>query len=151
MEGVKLTYETGIGAFIQFIILSLFILITQLGSSVTGCFKDGTDCITNTITSIIFFLLTAIVFGCIWLIGYAAQSRRSRRLARLLICIEGFIGLAALFSLKLNVRSRSVLGLIASFGVLVMAVWIITLAFRLMRSGGGRVVAHQRRRRNTNL
>ena len=145
---MKLTYETSVATFIQFIIVSLFILGTQLGSSVTGCFKSSaTDCITNLITSLIFFLLAAISFGFIWLLGYAAQNRRSRRLAQFLIAVEGFIGLLALFSIKLNSGSRSASGLIASFGVLVMAGWIVSLAFRLMRAGTGRVVTPQRRRR----
>jgi cadmium resistance protein CadD (predicted permease) len=147
IKSVKLTYETGIAAFIQFIIMSFFILITQMASSVTGCVKNGNDCITNVITSIIFFILTAVVFGIIWLIAYAAQSRRSRRLAQLVICIEGFISLIALFSIKLNLHSRTVSGTIASFGVLVMSVWIISLAFRLMRAGESRVMTPQRRRR----
>lgn len=148
MVCVKLTYETSVATFIQFIIVSLFILITQMGGSVTGCFKSSaTDCITNLLTSIIFFMVAAISFGCIWLLGYAAQNRRSKRLARLLICVEGFIALLALFSIKLNSSSRSASGLVASFGVLVMTCWIISLAFRLMRAGGGRVVANQRVRR----
>jgi uncharacterized membrane protein len=149
---VRLTYETGIAAFIQFIVVSLFILVTQLGSAVVSCVK-GQNCVTNLITSIAFFILTAIAFGVVWLIGYAAQNRRSRRLTRFLICVEIGIALIALFSIKLNSHSRNVIGLIASFGMLVMAAWVISLAFRLMRAGGGRVVASngRRRRRTTEL
>lgn len=144
---MKLTYETAVASLVQFIIVSLFILITQLGSSVTSCVQ-GNDCLTSIVTSVLFFLLASIVFGAIWLIGTAAQSRRSRRLAQLLICIEIVLGLMALFSIKLNSHSRNVLGLIASFGMLVISGWVISLAFRLMRAGGGRVVHRRSRQRH---
>lgn len=141
-----MTYETSVATLIQFIISSFFVLFSQIGSSATSCVKDGNDCVTNIITSIIFFILTAIFFGCVWLIGLAAQERRSKRLAQLLICAEGLICLAALFSLKLNVHSHNIIGVIASFGSLVLSVWVISLAFRLMRAGGSRVVNRRRRR-----
>ncbi|HEX4774039.1 MAG TPA: hypothetical protein VH234_00795 [Candidatus Saccharimonadales bacterium] len=144
---MKLTHETSIATFIQFIIASFFILITQLGSSVVGCFKDGSNCVLNLLTSIIFFIVASVVFGTIWLIGYMAQERRSRRMAQLLICAEGFIGLLAVFSLKLNLPSRNAPGLIASFVVMVFAAWIIMFAFRLIRAGGGRVVVNRPRQR----
>lgn len=144
---VKLKYETAVATFIQFIIASLFILFSQLGSTVTGCFKDGTNCVINIITAIIFFILVSVVFGSIWLLGYLAQERRSRRLAQLLIGAEGVIGLLGLFSLKLNLHSGNVFGLLASIGVALFAAWIILLAWRLMKAGGGRVVTRQRRRR----
>ncbi|HSW85200.1 MAG TPA: hypothetical protein VLF79_01115 [Candidatus Saccharimonadales bacterium] len=144
---MKLTYQTAVATLIQFIVVSLFILISQLGSSIIGCFKSSSgECVTNLLTSIIFFLLASVSFGFIWLIGFAAQNRRSKRLSQLLICIESAIALLALFSIKLNSHSRNVSGLIASFGVLVMSSWIITLAFRLMRAGGGRVVVRSRAR-----
>jgi hypothetical protein len=146
---VKLTYETAVATFIQFIISSLFILITQFGSAVTGCFKDRTDCVSNIIPSIIFFIVVSVFFGVIWLIGFAAQSRRSRRLAQLLILIEAGIGMLGLFSIKLNLHSHNVSGLVASIGIAILCAWVITLAYRLMRAGGGRVVPRQRRRKNS--
>jgi hypothetical protein len=141
---VRLYYQTAIATLIQFIIASLFILVTQLGSSVVTCFKDSSNCISNLITSVIFFILVSVVFGIVWAIGFFAQERRSRRLAQLLICVEGILGFLALFSVKLNAHSRSISGLIASFGLLVMSGWIISLAFRLMRAKGGRVMARRR-------
>jgi hypothetical protein len=144
---VKLTYQTGIATFIQFLALSFLTLASQLVSVVTTCHKDGSNCISNLITSTILYILVAVVFGSIWLIGSGAQSRRSRRLAQLLICTEGFIGLVALFSLKLSLHGKNVIGIVASSGILALAVWIIILAFRLMRSGGGRVVTQGGNRR----
>jgi len=141
---MKLTYETGIGTFIQFVLLSFLTLGSQIGSVVTTCHKDGSNCVSNLITSLILYILVGIVFGTIWIIGYGAQSRRSRRLAQFLICIEGFIALVSLFSLKLNLHSKSVIGIVASLSILAIALWIVLLAFRLMRAGGGRVVRHSR-------
>jgi hypothetical protein len=110
---------------------------------VTTCHKDGSDCISNTIVSIIFFMLVVAWFGAVWLLGYAAQDRRSKRLAQLLICAEAFIALIALFNAK---HHTDILGLITSIIDLALAAWIILLAFRLIRAGGGRVVTKQRPR-----
>ena len=143
---MKLTYQTAIATLIQFLALSFLTLASQLVSVVSSCRKDGGDCISNVITSTILYLLVAIVFGSIWLIGYAAQSWRSKRMAQLLICIEGFIALVALFSVKLSLSNKSISGLIASLCFLLLALWIIILAFRLMRSGGKRITGNQRSR-----
>jgi len=145
---MKLTYQTGTATLIQFLVLSLFTLASQVDSIVTTCRKDGSNCISNLITSIILYILVAVALGTIWLIGYSAQQRRSRRLAQLLICVEGLIFLIALLSIKVSLRqNKSILGLGTSFGVAILAVWVIILAFRLMRSGGKRITARPRARR----
>jgi hypothetical protein len=143
---MRLTYQTSVATFIQFVIVSLFTLVSQTVSTVSSCRQSSNDCIGNLSLAIIFYIVVALFFGAIWLIGYGAQARRSRRLAQLLICIEAFLALLALFSIKLNSNSRSAQGLIASFGMLVMAAWVASLAFRLMRAGPSRVVNRQRRR-----
>jgi uncharacterized membrane protein YsdA (DUF1294 family) len=145
---MRLTYQTGVGTLIQFLLLSFLTLGSQAVSAVTTCSQNNGDCVSNLITSIIFYILVAIVFGAIWLLGYSVQSRRSKRLAQLLIAIEVVIALGALFSIKISVHqaNKNVFALIVSFLVLVLAAWIITLAFRLMRAGGGRVVVARQRR-----
>jgi hypothetical protein len=145
MRLMRLTYQTSVAAFIQFVIVSLFTLVSQTVSTVSSCHTDGNNCVGDLLVSIIFYIVVAVVFGAIWIVGYGAQARRSRRLAQLLICIEAFLGLLALFSIKLNAHSRSASGLIASFGMLLLAAWVGSLAFRLMRAGPGRVVNRQRR------
>jgi hypothetical protein len=117
--------------------------VNQLNSIVTTCRKDGSDCVSNTIVSIIFFMLVVAWFGAVWLLGYAAQDRRSKRLAQLLICAEALIALVALFNAR---HHTDFLSLITSIIDLVLAAWIIVLAFRLMRSSGGRIVSKQRPR-----
>lgn len=136
---MKLTYETGIATLIQFIVLSFFTLGSQVVSVVTTCHNDGGNCIGNLLTSIIFYILVAMVFGSIWIIGVGAQERRGKRLAQLLVSIEGLVALGALFSLKLSLHNKSIFALIASFLIFALAIWIITLAWRIMRSGGNRI------------
>lgn len=145
---MKLTYQTGIAALIQFIVLSFLTLGSQIFSVVDTCRKGG-ECVSNLITSTILYILVAIVFGSIWLIGVAAQTQRSKRWAQLLICIEGVIALISLFSLKLSLHGHKNLGgMLMSFSIFLIAVWIISLAFRLTRYEGQRIrTGNQRRKR----
>ena len=140
---MKLTYQTGVATLIQFITLSLLGIANGANSVVTTCRHDGTNCVSNLIVSLIFFILTAAWFGAVWILGYTAQERRSRRLAQLLICAEAFIALIAFFNAK---HHNDILSLATSLLDLVLAVWIITLAFRLMLAGGNRVVPRSRSR-----
>jgi uncharacterized membrane protein len=143
-EWVRLRYETAIATFIQFVTLSLLGIANAVNSTVTTCHADSHDCISNLIVSIIFFILTALWFACVWVLGFAAQERRSKRLAQLLIAVEAFIALIALFNAR---HHTDFLSLFTSILDLSLAVWIIVLAWRLMRSSGGRIVARQRPRR----
>lgn len=139
-----LKYQTGIATLIQFIVLSFLGIANGLNSVVTECRRDGGDCIGEFLLSTIFFLLTALWFGVIWLIGFTAQQRRSRRLAQLLIGAEILIAMVAYFNAQ---HYRDALGLFTSIVDLILAIWIITLAFRLMRAGDNRVVRRARRPR----
>lgn len=138
---MRFKYETAVATLIQFITLSLLGIANGLNSVVTTCHKSGSDCISNLIVSIIFFILTALWFGCVWLLGYTTQHKRSKRLAQLLICAEALIALVAFFNAH---HHTDILSLLTSLIDLLLAVWIITLAYRLMRAGGGRVVTKHR-------
>ncbi|HEY5152349.1 MAG TPA: hypothetical protein VII55_00070 [Candidatus Saccharimonadales bacterium] len=141
---MKLTYQTGVATLIQFITLSFLGIANGANSVVTTCRHDSTNCISNLIVSLIFFILTAAWFGIVWILGYTAQERRSRRLAQLLMCAEALIALIALFNAKHHIDALS---LFTSLVDLILAVWIISLAFRLIRAGNTRVVAKQGRGR----
>jgi len=141
---MKFTYETAVATLIQFITLSLLGIANGLDSIITTCHSDGTDCVSNMLVSIIFFLLTTAWFGAVWVIGYMAQERRSRHIARLLIMAELLVALIAFFNAK---HHTDILSLATSIIDLCLALWIVTLAWRLMRSGGGRVVHRGRSRR----
>src|SRR5579884_1575102 len=143
--GVKLTYETAVATFILFIVLSLLNIANGVNSVVTTCRHDSQDCVSNLLVSLIFFWLAAAWFAAVWMLGLMNQDRRSSRLAKLLIAAEALIALVALFNAR---HHTDFLSLFTSLIDLALALWIILLAFRLMRAGGGRVVARRRRRRS---
>jgi drug/metabolite transporter (DMT)-like permease len=147
---VKLTYQTGIATLIQFITLSFLGIANGLNSIVTTCRHDGSDCVSNVLVSIIFFILTALWFGAVWILGTIVQERRSRRLALVLMGAEGLIAMVALFNAK---HHTDALALVTSLLDLMLALWIIFLASRILRNksggritGAGRSRARQRRR-----
>lgn len=141
MGSMRFRYEVGIITFVQFVLLSLLGIANGLNSIVSTCHADGHDCISNLIVSLIFFIITAAWFAFIWILGYTAQERRSKRLCQLLIAAEAMVALIAYFNAR---HHTDWLSLSTSLIDLLLALWVITLAFRLMRAGGGRVVARQR-------
>lgn len=144
---MKLTYQTATATVIQFIVLGFLNIVNGIVSIVTTCAHPGGDCTGNILSSIIFYILIVGWFGIVLVLGYAAQERRSKRLAQLLIAAEGAIMLVALFNIKLTLKYHNgFLNLFTSTVDLVLAIWIVTLAYRLMRANGGRVVAKARPR-----
>jgi 4-amino-4-deoxy-L-arabinose transferase-like glycosyltransferase len=150
MSSMRLKYETGIATLIQFVILVFLNIATGVTSAVTTCRSDSANCVSNLLVSLILFLLISVGFGCIWLLGYAAQDRRSKSLARLLMMAEAFIALGAFafsyFNFKALQHHNGVLSLITSLTALALALWTITLAYRLSRADGGRIVTKNRNR-----
>lgn len=140
-----MTYETATATLIQFIVLSLLNIANGVNSVVTTCRQDGGSCISNLLVSMIFYLLVVLWFGFVWILGYAAQERRSKRLAQVLIAAELAIALVAYFNIRHH-NHKDFLGVTTSVIDLVLALWVITLAYRLMKAKGGRVVVRQRRR-----
>lgn len=140
---MKLTYETGIATLIQFLLLSLLNIVNGFFSTVSSCHNDGKHCVSNVIAAISFFILISCWFGFVWALGFLAQERRSKILARLLILTELAIAAVAFFSIKHN---GGILSVFISCLDLGLTLWIITLAYRLSKSSGGRIVAKQRPR-----
>jgi hypothetical protein len=138
---MKLTYETGTATLIQFIVLGLLNIATGIGSTVSSCRTDS-DCLGSVFLNFIFYLVLVAWFGTVTVLGFAAQQKRSKRLAQILICAEGLVALVSLFDAK---HHNDLLGLITSVADFILAAWVIILAFRLMRANGGRVVRTQRR------
>jgi hypothetical protein len=138
---MRLTYETGRGTFIKFVVLSLLNIANQINQGVSGCRHD--QCTSSVLTSVIFYLLVVMWFGSVWILGMLAQRTRNKRLAQLLICAEAGIALIAAFNAR---HHTDILSLITSLVDLILAIWIITLAFRLMRAGNARVVRNRQRR-----
>ena len=140
---MKLTYETGTATLIQLIVLGLLNIATGIGSTVHACRTD-TDCLGNVLINFVFYVVLIGWFVIVASLGFAAQMRRSRRLAQLLICAEGLIAFVAFWNAR---HHNNTLELITSIVDLVLAVWIIVLAWRLMKAGGGRVVTKRAKRR----
>lgn len=142
---MKLTYETGTATLIQFITLSLLNIVNGFNSSITICRQeDTTKCVESAVVSFVFFALVVGWFGLIAAVGYTAQAQRSKRLAQLLIMAELLvIGVA-----YINIQGHpDALSLVISVLDLLLAVWVIILALRLMRAGGKRITTSPRRRR----
>jgi hypothetical protein len=138
----KLKYETSIVTFIQFIVMSFLYLMINLGSIISSCRGQSYNCISNSISSITLSIVIIVAFGCLWMLGYYVQNRRSQRLALLLIIVEFGIFIVELFDAH---HFPNLLSLITSLIDVVLAGWVIFLAIRLYRAKGGRIVSRNRR------
>jgi hypothetical protein len=145
---MKIRYQTGIVTLIQFIIGAALGFINDLASSISGCVGHGTDCVSNTLVSLVLILLTTAWFAFVAALGYAAQDRRSRRLARFLMLAEAAIAVVALFDAK---HFPNLLSLFTSLIDLGFALWVLLLAYRLSKANGGRIInsPRTRKRRHT--
>jgi protein-S-isoprenylcysteine O-methyltransferase Ste14 len=140
---MKLTYETATATRAQFIIISFLGIPNGLNSIITTCKDSHSDCFANTFLSFIYFILIVAWFGFLWVLGFAAQDRRSKRLATILIAAEALVLLISLFNAR---HHNDILGLVTSLIDAVLASWVIMLAWRLRQAGGGRVVSRGRTR-----
>src|SRR5471030_3169441 len=120
---MKLKYQTAIATLIQFIALVVLNIGTGTVSAVSACHANANDCVSNVILALMFYLLIAIWFGFVWILGFAAQERRSKRLAQLLIAAEVLIALVALFNARHHTDPLSLLTSLIDFG---LALWVIT-------------------------
>lgn len=134
-------YEIGILTFVQFIALSFLSLANALNSIISTCFSSSGQCIENMIPSIILFILIAVWFAYIWILGYTVQERRGRKLTALLIGSEFAVAMVALFSVK---HHTDWLSLVTSVIDLFLAVWVMLLAVRIFLAGDQRVVTRHR-------
>ncbi|MDL2341530.1 MAG: hypothetical protein QFB87_00420 [Patescibacteria group bacterium] len=138
-----LQYRTGLATLVQFISLCLLGILNTADSVISTCTSHHSTCISNLLVSVIFYLLMAAWFGGLWVIGYSAQERRSRRLALLLIGLELLVLLVAAFNAQ---HHANFINLLTSAIDSLLAIWVILLAWRLSRSKGGRIVSSQQAR-----
>jgi len=140
----KLKYETSIVTFIQFITMSLLYFLINIGSIITNCSGHSYNCVSNSISSITFSIITILAFSMVWLLGYFVQNRRNRRLAVLLIVIESGIFIVELLDAH---NFPNILSLFTSLLDALLALWVITLAVRLYLAKGGRIVSRNRNKK----
>lgn len=144
MRRMKLKYQTGVAALVQFIAMTILNFVNGTYSSVRECTLSSSDCLGNVLLSMLFFLVITAWFAFLAVVGYAAQDRRSKRMAQLLLGTEAIVALIALFDAR---HYPNYLGLITSLVDAALALWVALLAFRLVRANGGRVTTTRRRRR----
>lgn len=135
---MKFTTQLATATLIQFIVITFLGVPNAAVSIISTCHTDSSNCVSNTISSLVFFLLTAMWFGYILILGYQAQKRRSRRLAFILIGSE-FINLFVAGVINLP-RDTNWLAKGTSLLDSLLSIWIIYLAFRLFIYGNKRVV-----------
>ena len=139
---LKLKYETGIAATIQFISLTFLNFISGVYTSTKQCISGG-SCVSNIVLSAFYFLIITVWFGFLWLAGFAAQDRRSRRIAQLLILAEGPVFLFGLY--EFTKHRHSFIGALISLVEVITSVWVAWLALKIILARGGRV-SHVRHR-----
>ena len=138
-------YQTGVSTLAQFITITFLNFITQMVNSVQSCSKeDGLACVGDLTINLLFLMGLAGWFAFLWVLGWATQDRRSKRLAKLLIAAETVVLLAAALDAK---HHPDILGLLTSLADLGFAAWTILLAWRIWHANGGRVTTRSRRRR----
>jgi hypothetical protein len=142
---MKLTYQTGVAALIHLAVITLFNIVNALHGTIKECVNNGAnDCVETIITSSLYFILITLWFVALWMLAVGAQTRRSRKLAFLLIGGEFMVFIVAIFNAK---HHNDLLGLTTSLVDAALAVWVGVLAFRIFRAGGGRVTTSNRSRR----
>ena len=139
----KLRYETGIATLIQFTALAFLNFVYNIGNGIRVCSKEG-GCVSTLLTDLLYVLLLAMWFGIVWIIGYAAQDRRDKNLAKVLVGAEILIAGVAFINAR---HHPDPFGLIISLLDIGLAVWVIILAIRLIRADGGRITRATRRHR----
>jgi hypothetical protein len=141
---MKLTYQTGIAALIHLAVITLFNVVNGVHASVQQCRGPSDDCVGDIITSMLYFMLITTWFAILWIIAAAAQDRRSRKLALLLIAGEGMVFIVSIFNAQ---HHNNLLGLTTSLVDATLAAWVAFLATRIFIAGGARVTGSQRARR----
>jgi len=145
---MRLTYETGPATLIQFIVLAFLNILNAIYSIIATCSNGSNttaNCATNALSSVVFYLLIVFWFGIISAVGFAAQNKRSKKMAQILIAVELSVLVVAAFNIKLGISNHNnALSMFTSLLDLILSAWIITLAYRLMKARGRRVVNRRR-------
>jgi hypothetical protein len=138
----SLRYQTGTATLIQLIVMLLLNFTTGIQSIVSAC-TEHTGCVSNMVVTIMFVIVLAGWLIFLSALGYTAQEKRSRNVARGLIAAESLVAIVTFFNIR---HYPNVLGLITSLVDFALAVWVITLAYRLNKAAGGRIVVSNKPR-----
>jgi predicted permease len=134
----NLTNQTAAASLLQFFTMVILGVPNTIVNIVTTCNSSQNSCVSNTIVTLIFYLLTAGWFGIIMLVGFIAQRKRSRQFAVLLGGLEFItLGVAGYIDYP---HDTNVLAKATSLIDAVLSIVVIYLALRLFYSGGRRIV-----------
>lgn len=136
MKGMKVIYKVGFATLLQFILITLLSVPNTIVSVVTKCHTHQADCASNTMSSLLFFLLIAFWFSILAVLGYLVQVKRSRKLAVLLIGAESMTAIVALFNSRHEAHELSV---ITSLLDCLLALWVSLLGARIVLAKGRRM------------
>lgn len=132
-----LRYQTGTASFIQLAVVVLLVVINNLLTLIDSC-RSGSECAVTALFSMVFIFMTFLWFFVLSAIGYAAEERRSRNLAYLLIAGQLATMAVAYGFFK---HPANWFGMLSALIVLILAGWVIVLAWRLSKAKGKRIVA----------
>lgn len=141
---MKLYYQTGTATFIQLAVVMFLIVLNNVVSFLQSCFGSSSNCVAAAFVSMVIIVFALVWFGFLSALGYAAQDKRSKRLATALIVGQLMTALGALAILRLP---GGWLAAVSAVIVAAIAGWIVVLAFRLRQAKGGRIVQKQRPRK----
>lgn len=129
--------KTGVATLVQFVFGTVLAFIAGVVSIIGGCRNGGVDCATNTFVSLILIIMTIAAYGVLLGIGYVAQDKRSPRLALALIALEFVGAVVFLFDAR---HATNFFDLATNLTSLLIAAWVIFVAFRQFRAKGARLV-----------
>lgn len=130
-----LRFHTALATFIQLAVMTLLVIFGGIMDVAKNC-ENSNECVTNSFLWIVIAFMLALWYFGLFGLGYLAQEKRSRRLAKFLIAGELFTAFVALMFLKNPSGLYSGIG--AGVAVL-FAVWIMILAYRIHKAKGGRI------------
>lgn len=143
---MKLHYQTGTATFIQLALVMLLIVINNLVGFIIACTSDSSECAISAMFSLVFIIFSGIWFIFVSAVGYAAEEKRSSKLAYVLIAGQ-LVTLGAAYGF--SQYPSNWFGAVSSVVIMLSCVWIIVLAWRLSRAKGGRIVSRATRRTRT--
>lgn len=140
---MKLHYQTGTATFIQLAVVLFLIVLNNIITLVQRCVGNSINCVGDAFVSLVMIVFAGAWFGFLSVLGYAAQDKRSQRLATALIVAQVGTAFAALAMMRLP---GSWYVAVSAAIVFVIAIWVIVLAIRLRQAKGRRIVHTGRRR-----
>ena len=117
-------------------------ILNGASKSFIQCVGNGSSCANNVILSIIYIILVTVYYAILWAISLLIQSKRNKRLAKLLFLGELIIVPVALFNLFY--QKNMLLGIITNLSYLFFLVWINILCYKYIRYGNQRIRVHKR-------